>query len=414
MLHAWMIVVFAPAWAWSLSRNGAYTRLRSPVRITCIARASMLAALISLGLFFATHVTEFLSRSLVFTFAALSVPALLAGRKLLHRAVQAGWVEEESRNILFVGSAAESEALLLRTRANALGRLGPSPTDQQGSIPLLGSVQEIGRVLAQYPVDQVLLTERDLPQEVLRTVASRCEEVGVPFSMEAGFVDRTLARATLEQVDEVELLTFTSLPHDPTALAIKRAMDVVFSAVLLCLFSPLMLLVALAIRAEDAGPVIFRQERVGHFGRRFTMLKFRSMYANAESHLETLAEQNEVDGPVFKIASDPRVTRIGWWIRRSSIDELPQLINVLRGEMSMVGPRPPLPKEVHSYAAWQRRRLSMKPGLTCIWQVSGRSRIDFETWMRLDLEYIDNWSLMLDLILLLRTVPAVLSGDGAR
>lgn len=414
LLHAWMIVVFAPAWAWSLSRSKTYASLGAPANFASIAHACMLATLICLGLFFATHVTEFLSRSLVFTFAILSAPALLGGRRLLHRAAREGWIEEEARNILFIGSASESEALLKRTQANALGRLGLSADEQQGSIPFLGTVQEIGQVLARHPVDQVLLTERGVPHEVLRVVASRCEEVGVPFSMEAGFIDRTLARATLEQVDDVELITFTSLPHDPSALAIKRAMDVLFASTLLCLLSPLMLLVALAIRVEDAGPVIFRQERVGRFGRRFTMLKFRSMYTNAEARLADLADHNEADGPVFKMASDPRVTRIGWWIRRSSIDELPQLLNVLRGEMSMVGPRPPLPREVCSYEAWQRRRLSMKPGLTCIWQVSGRSRIDFDTWMRLDLEYIDNWSLTLDLLLILRTVPAVLTGDGAR
>lgn len=171
---------------------------------------------------------------------------------------------------------------------------------------------------------------------------------------------------------------------------------------------------ALMIWLEDGGPVLFAQRRVGRFGHEFTMYKFRSMRQHAEAERAGLEAENEMDGPVFKIRHDPRITRVGRWLRRSSIDELPQLVNVLFGEMSLVGPRPPLPDEVARYQPWQRRRLSMKPGLTCIWQVSGRSRLDFETWMRLDLEYIDNWSLALDVKLLARTIPAVLSGDGAR
>jgi len=412
-LHGWMIFIFAPVWAWSLSRNQAYTHLQQPPRLAVLTRASGLAMLISLGVFFATHVTDFLSRSLVFAFAAAAVPTLWASRAALAGAIRRGWLAEEPLNVLFIGDADDAESLARRTGAHALGRLalGPGPA---GDLPLLGNVTDIGVVLAQHPVDQVLLTRRDLPQAVLRTIAARCEEVGVPFSMEAGFVDRSLARATLERVDDAELLTFTALPHDPSALAVKRAMDVVVASVMLALLAPVMAAVALAIRAEDGGPVLFKQQRVGRFGRRFTMLKFRSMHTDAERHLHALAEQNEADGPVFKMARDPRITIAGRWLRRSSLDELPQLVNVLRGEMSLVGPRPPLPDEVDSYEAWQRRRLSMKPGLTCIWQVSGRSRLDFETWMRLDLHYIDNWSLGLDLLLLLRTVPAVLSGDGAR
>lgn len=413
-LHAWMILVFSPVWAWSLSRTGGYGRLDGPPPLSVLARASALATLICLGIFFATHVTDFLSRSLVFAFAALSVPALWASRRALAGALRRGWLAEEPLNVLLVGDALDCEALARRTRARALGRLRLASDGLQGSLPVLGTVCEIGAVLAAHPVDQVLLSQRDLPAAALREIAERCEEVGVPFSMEAGFVDRRLARATLERVDDAELLTFTALPYDPSALAMKRAMDVLVAGALLLLAAPVLLLVALLIQAEDRGPVLFRQERVGRFGRRFTMLKFRSMHTDAEARLASLAGLNEADGPVFKMAQDPRITRVGRWLRRSSLDELPQLVNVLRGEMSLVGPRPPLPDEVSGYEAWQRRRLSMKPGLTCIWQVSGRSRLDFETWMRLDLEYIDNWSLGLDLLLLLRTVPAVLTGDGAR
>ena len=179
--------------------------------------------------------------------------------------------------------------------------------------------------------------------------------------------------------------------------------------------TPVLLITALLIKLEDGGPVLFAQERCGLYGRRFKMYKFRSMVINAEEKLRELQAQNEMQGPVFKMARDPRITRVGAFIRKFSIDEFPQFYNVFKGEMSLVGPRPPIPDEVKRYARWQMRRLSMRPGLTCIWQVTGRNNIvDFDTWMRLDLDYIDNWSLFLDIRLMLLTVPVVVLAKGAR
>jgi len=174
-----------------------------------------------------------------------------------------------------------------------------------------------------------------------------------------------------------------------------------------------MLVVAVLIKLTSRGPLLFRQDRVGLHGTLFHMLKFRSMIANAEELKAKLMAQNEQRGPVFKISRDPRITAVGRFIRKYSIDELPQLINVLRGEMSIVGPRPPVPAEVTKYEAWQRRRLSVRPGLTCVWQVSGRNEISFEEWMYLDMQYIDHWSLAQDFQLILKTVPVVLTGRGA-
>jgi exopolysaccharide biosynthesis polyprenyl glycosylphosphotransferase len=196
-------------------------------------------------------------------------------------------------------------------------------------------------------------------------------------------------------------------------MAIKRLFDIVSSSAGLLVLSPLLLMVALLIKLTSRGPIFFKQQRVGLHGKTFNMLKFRSMVVNAEELKAKLEALNEQTGPVFKIKNDPRITRIGRFIRKYSIDELPQLLNVLRGEMSVVGPRPPLPKEVEKYAAWQRRRLSVRPGLTCIWQVSGRNQISFEEWMYLDMQYIDDWSLMTDLRLILKTVPVVITGSGA-
>jgi exopolysaccharide biosynthesis polyprenyl glycosylphosphotransferase len=196
-------------------------------------------------------------------------------------------------------------------------------------------------------------------------------------------------------------------------LAVKRGIDVFLSVLLLVLLAPIMAFTVLAIRLTSRGPVVLPQERIGVGGRPFTMFKFRSMYLNAQETREAYAALNERDGPVFKIRRDPRTTPVGRLIRQLSIDELPQLVNVLRGEMSLVGPRPPLPEEVAQYTAFQRQRLEARPGITCIWQVSGRSELDFDTWVEMDLEYIDNWSLWIDLRLLARTIPAVLSRRGA-
>jgi len=193
----------------------------------------------------------------------------------------------------------------------------------------------------------------------------------------------------------------------------KRMLDVVGAAVLLVITSPLLLLAALAIKLESRGPVLYRSIRVGRGGRPFTFLKLRSMVHGADQHRHRLSHLNECDGPVFKINRDPRVTRVGRFLRVTSIDEIPQFVNVLVGQMSMVGPRPPIPEEVAQYEPWQLRRLDVRPGITCLWQISGRSRIGFQEWMRLDLEYIRRQSFALDFNILVRTLPAVLSREGA-
>ena len=193
----------------------------------------------------------------------------------------------------------------------------------------------------------------------------------------------------------------------------KRILDVLASGVALVLLSPLFLAIAFAIKLESPGPVFYVSTRLGRRARPFSFVKFRSMVQDAEVRRAELDELNEMDGPVFKIRNDPRMTRVGRLLRKSSLDELPQLWSVLRGQMSLVGPRPPIPAEVEQYERWQRRRLAVTPGLTCLWQVRGRNRISFEEWMRLDAEYVDRMSLRLDLQILLQTIPAVLRGAGA-
>ena len=217
----------------------------------------------------------------------------------------------------------------------------------------------------------------------------------------------------LEDLDGVPLLTFSTGPTSVGGLFFKRALDIVLAGILLVLALPILAVLAVLIRLSSSGAVLFRQTRCGRNGRLFTLYKFRTMSPDAEERRREIEHLNEMDGPVFKAKNDPRVTRFGRFLRKFSLDELPQLWNVLLGDMSLVGPRPPIPDEVAQYERWQRRRLAMKPGLTCLWQISGRNELDFEQWMQLDLAYIDNWSPWLDFKILARTVPVVLSGKGA-
>jgi exopolysaccharide biosynthesis polyprenyl glycosylphosphotransferase len=223
-----------------------------------------------------------------------------------------------------------------------------------------------------------------------------------------------IAKSYVDDLQGIPVMTIQSGPVDGWQLVAKRAIDIISSSVLLLVLMPFFTLIALLIRLDSAGPLFYRQERVGLNKRRFIVLKFRTMVMEADKQQETLENLNEAEGPVFKIKRDPRVTRMGAFLRRFSIDELPQLVNVLKGEMSMVGPRPLPIRDVERIdAQWHKRRFSIKPGITCLWQVNGRSNIGFNEWVRLDLDYIDKWSLGLDFLILLKTIPAVFKGSGA-
>ncbi len=272
-------------------------------------------------------------------------------------------------------------------------------------------------VLKRYAVDEVFFTDVLECFRDLTPLAEIAVEEGVRVSLAADLFSLEIFQSDMSYLGKLPFLHYhpSAGVNDGIALIAKRAIDVLVSFLALIVVSPIMVIIALLIRLDSKGPVLFRQKRMGLNGRLFVMLKFRSMVINAESMLTDLLEKNEMQGPAFKIADDPRVTTIGKFLRKTSLDELPQLWNVLKGDMSLVGPRPPLPGEVSMYERKHRKRLSMRPGLTCTWQVSGRNKIpDFEEWASLDLEYIDNWSLRRDLALMLRTIPAVLTGFGAR
>jgi exopolysaccharide biosynthesis polyprenyl glycosylphosphotransferase len=287
----------------------------------------------------------------------------------------------------------------------------PASVQLERNYPVL-PLENLRSMMAQRVIDEIhFAVESDLLPS-LEEVFLWCDEEGVCSRLAVDFFPHVNSELALEKLGNTPLLTFTAAPDDEVLLLIKRAVDILLSATASVLLSPLILAAALAIRLTSKGPVIFRQTRCGLNGRTFTCYKFRSMVADAEDRLHEVAHLNPKE-IVTKIPNDPRLTPVGKWLRKFSIDELPQLFNVLKGDMSLVGPRPAIPSEVARYQRWQRRRLRMRPGLTCLWAVKGRDKVDFESWMRLDLHYIDNWSLGLDARIILMTIPQVLSGRAS-
>jgi exopolysaccharide biosynthesis polyprenyl glycosylphosphotransferase len=322
-------------------------------------------------------------------------------------------------DVLIVGVGTLGRAtgthLTQRGRLNVTGyvRYASETTPQQLKGKVLGTVEELDGVLRSMPVAEVYFAGGIAHAAETQKAIKVCESFGVPFALPASMF--RLERASPLGSHDVKdgYLHYQTVASRPVAMAFKRVFDIVSSGIALWLLAPLLLTVAFLVKVTSRGPILFRQIRVGLHGRPFRMLKFRTMVENAEALKAQLAQQNEMDGPVFKMKQDPRITPIGRFLRKFSIDELPQLINVLRGDMSVVGPRPPVPTEVAKYQSWQRRRLSVRPGLTCIWQVSGRNEISFEQWMYMDLQYIDTWSFSKDVSLILKTFPVVLTGRGA-
>ncbi|MBP1619565.1 MAG: Undecaprenyl-phosphate galactosephosphotransferase [Acidobacteria bacterium] len=365
---------------------------------------------------------EFVSRPFLLLFGVTSALAMTLAR-VLERRTRWGrrLLRAPERVVVVVGCDDDAVALAGRIAAHrdwgftvrGLVDADGCGRTEVGGLPVLATVDRLPDLLASEVIDEVVLAVAPRQLGDQEDLLLRCQELGVRVRVALRPFAHLAPRLEVERFDGVPLLTFATMPTATLALFVKRVFDVVVAALGLVVLLPLWLLIAVAIRLSSAGPVLFRQVRCGLRGRRFVLLKFRTMVEDADQRRAEVDHLNVMDGPVFKAPDDPRVTGLGRWLRRSSLDELPQLVNILRGDMSLVGPRPPLPDEVVRYQPWQRRRLAMKPGLTCLWQVSGRSALDFATWMELDLAYIDSWSLWLDLKILARTVPAVLRGHGA-
>ncbi|MGE5236435.1 MAG: sugar transferase [Acidobacteriota bacterium] len=371
------------------------------------------------GYLFRLH---FVSRPFLVLFGAVDVVALATARVLERRT---SWgrklVEAPERVVVIVGCGEDAIGMAERIESHTawgVSLRGLIDTERCGRerigrFPVVGDVDDLAGLLTREVIDEVVIAVPTRQLGELEALLLRCQELGVRVRVALRPFSHLQPHLELETLDGVPLLTFSTMPTATLALFTKRVIDVAMSLLGLLLSLPLWPLIAIAIAASSRGGVFFRQERCGLRGRRFVLLKFRTMVEGAEGLRDDVEHLNVMDGPVFKAPNDPRVTRVGRILRRSSLDELPQLWNILTGDMALVGPRPPIPEEVERYLPWQRRRLAMKPGLTGLWQVSGRTELDFATWMELDLAYIDNWSLWLDLKILALTLPAVLRGRGA-
>jgi exopolysaccharide biosynthesis polyprenyl glycosylphosphotransferase len=295
-----------------------------------------------------------------------------------------------------------------------VGACLPPRHDGDVGLPVYGTFDDVPTAVDAARADTVVvLSCPELDGSTLRRLAWRLERDEIDLILASALFDVAGPRTTIRPVDGLPMLHVEHPRLEGGARLVKEIVDRVGAAVLLVLLAPVLLAVAACIRIDSPGPVLFRQVRTGRDGREFLMYKFRSMYLDAEARLAEVRHLNEHDGVLFKIRNDPRITPVGRRLRRLSLDELPQLFNVLRGQMSLVGPRPPLPQEVAEYADDVRRRLAVKPGMTGLWQVSGRSDLPWEEAIRLDLRYVENWSLSLDLVILMRTVAAVLRPSGA-
>jgi exopolysaccharide biosynthesis polyprenyl glycosylphosphotransferase len=332
-------------------------------------------------------------------------------------------VNELALSVLIIGTGDRAKELSEKLRAQGewgpdiIGHLDPDPARVGTRVldaPVIGTVDDISRVLKDNVVDEVIIA---IPRSMLsdaEIIASACEEEGIELRFMADVFNLEVARVRLIELGKIPLLTMQPVFQDELKLLVKRCFDFLITFVSMPVVLPIIGVIAAAIKLDTPGTAFFVQQRVGLKKRMFPMIKFRSMYMGAEARLSEVEHLNEAEGPIFKIAEDPRVTPVGRFLRRTSLDELPQLFNVLRGEMSLVGPRPMSIRDVdHFDRGIQRKRFSVKPGITCLWQISGRSNLPFEKWLEMDLQYIANWSLCLDLKILFKTIPAVLFARGA-
>ncbi len=415
-------LIFAAIWVTALWASGLYrldVRWRVWTEVRDIARATIAVLALTLSLLFlikAVDVSRLFLALLFIAQPAVTLISRLILRALFEARRRAGG---DARYMLVAGTGSLAQAFADRVENHPglglriIGHLSvPGEDERVVSRPILGTIDEIGDILHTRVVDEVAVCLPPTASRYLEPITGLAAGEGKTVRVPIDPVEEFLPGAVQEEFDG---FLVRSLVHDgqrEVGLLLKRLIDIVGAAVGLVLLSPLLAVSAITIRAKEGAPVLFRQTRVGLHGREFQMLKFRTMVPDADEKLDQVLHLNERSGAAFKASDDPRVTGTGRWLRRTSIDELPQLWNVLTGSMSLVGPRPPLPREVAEYDIWHRRRLSMKPGITGLWQIEARHEPDFDRWVEHDLIYIDGWSLWLDLKIMLRTVPALFAHGG--
>jgi exopolysaccharide biosynthesis polyprenyl glycosylphosphotransferase len=410
----WLYLILIPSAPMILESQGFYNRPVLSPRLSILWPLLKGCVLSTIGLSIVLYFFRlYLPRSIVIWFGGISFLMVFFKEELLRLALKSKLAQSQyRRRFILVGPSAETA----RMRAELIAR-------SQEEVEVLAELdlnktplQQLVNLLHEYSVNGVILSAKHSYFEQVEAAVRACELEGVEVWLIADFFKTQISHTTFDDFYGRPVMVFRSTPEASWQGVLKQVLDFVGALALLFLTMPFFAVFAVLIKMSSPGPVLFRQMRAGLNGQPFTMFKFRTMVTNAEQLKAELAVMNEMSGPVFKMAKDPRVTRFGRWLRRFSLDELPQLFNVLRFEMSLVGPRPLPVDEVRRFPELaHRRRLSVKPGLTCLWQISGRNNVtDFKDWVRLDLEYIDNWSLWLDLKILWRTVPIVLIGTGAR
>jgi len=422
--YLWLLLIIIPFWAVILPSMGLY-RTERPYSIKTeiwkLLKAVILGTLILEAIIFMMK-SIYISRLLIGFFGATNFVMLVVSKPFFRYAINILAEKGEMNRILIVGTGKRAKELAKEIEGDKLlhmkilGFISENSQTRASVIngySVLGTIKDIPGIIEREVIDEVIFAVPRNMLDELENIFLHCDEIGVKTRVALNFSPKMVSKVSLENFKGTSLLTFSATPKNEFALLGKRILDILGSSLLLILTFPLFILISILIKATSKGPVFFKQIRCGLNGRRFIMYKFRTMVEGAENMKGDFEKMNVLSGPVFKIKRDPRITLIGRFLRRRSLDELPQLINILKGEMSFVGPRPPLPEEVEKYERWQRRRLSMRPGLTSLWQISGRNEIDFEEWMRLDLKYIDEWSFLNDIKIILKTIPVVILGKGA-
>ena len=411
--YVWLYLILVPAGPLILEAQGFYNRpILCPRVVTwwllfkgCLF--TTLGLILSLFLFHSG-----IARLVTVLFGGISFLLLSAKEELLRRAFRSELARAQyRRRFLLVGSSEETRRMRAELRAKS-----PEAMDVAAELDLnTTSVEQLVELLHEHSINGVMISAKKSFFDQVEAAVRACELEGVEVWLMADFFKTQISRTSFDDFYGQSIMVFRAVPEASWESVAKQLLDFFGAGALLVVLALPLAVVALIVRLTSPGPIFFRQQRSGLNGRPFTLYKFRTMISNAEQLKHELAAMNEMSGPVFKLTNDPRITRFGRFLRKFSIDELPQLFNVLRGEMSLVGPRPLPVDEVKRFNDLaHRRRLSVKPGLTCLWQVSGRNKVkDFRDWVRLDLEYIDNWSLWLDLKILCRTLPVVLTGVGA-
>ena len=425
--YLWLIYVVMILWPLMLNINGIYptNRLRTLKRATGIIFESTVQGLIIVLAFLFIFKLQVVSRLIMAAFGGIVTCLLILKESLVLWHLQLLRKSGANiRNVLMVGTINSVRNVVKTIEENSflglkiIGLLVPREEVQKKEAwgqEILGSLDEIETVIHNNPVDQVIMTIDRKDYKEVENIIFHCEEEGLEIWITASLFNIKIARLDADELFGIPIFVFRTGPKFSWQIFMKNIFDLVSGLILSILSLPIIAIVALFIKLTSPGPVLFKQERCSIHGRKFTLYKLRTMYIGAEKMQKELEAKNIMKGPIFKLDKDPRITPVGRILRKMSIDEMPQFWNVLKGDMSLVGPRPPVPSEVKNYKGWQRRRLSMKPGITGLWQISGRSDIiDFDKLANLDLKYIDSWSIWFDLKIFFKTIRVVLSTKGAK